>query len=95
MAPEQTSELLGEALVHLRAINAQLERLLERMPDPHAPLPEAVEWESLDGMYRTTDKAIAANWAGAIGVRVVRRAPGVTASGHQTKPAADADGQAG
>jgi hypothetical protein len=37
-------------------------------------LPEAVEWETLDGTERTTDKAMAKNWASAVGVRVVRRA---------------------
>ena len=37
-------------------------------------LGEAVEWESEDGLHRTTDKEMAKNWAPNIGVRVVRRA---------------------
>lgn len=41
---------------------------------PAEPLPEAVEWETLDGTERTTDKALARNWAANVGVRVVRRA---------------------
>lgn len=40
------------------------------------PLGVAVEWETLDGLHRTTDKAMAENWAPHVGVRVVRRAPG-------------------
>jgi hypothetical protein len=51
--------------------------ILQRLPDPSATLAEAVEWESLDGLMRTTDKAKAENWAAAVGVRVVRRATGV------------------
>lgn len=48
--------------------------ILQRLPDPSEPLAEAVEWEMLDGTARTTDKELARNWAGAVGVRVVRRA---------------------
>lgn len=60
-----------------QSVEAQLLfAILQRLPDPNAPLPEAVEWESLDGTCRTTDKDMARNWAGAIGVRVVRRAAG-------------------
>jgi len=50
--------------------------ILQRMPDPRTPLAEAVEWETLDGTERTTDKARARNWASVVGVRVVRRATG-------------------
>lgn len=75
MTPAETSELLGEVIVHLRAINATLSTLLERAPDPSAPIGEAIEWESADGLYRTTDRKMAENWAGAVGVTVVRRAP--------------------
>lgn len=58
-----------------QSVEAQLlYAILLRLPDPNAPLAEAVEWESLDGISRTTDKDMAANWASAIGVRVVRRA---------------------
>lgn len=48
--------------------------ILQRLPAPDAPLPEAVEWEMLDGTERTTDPDLARNWAAAVGVRVVRRA---------------------
>ena len=44
------------------------------------PLPEAIEWEMLDGTNRTTDKAMAQNWAANVGVRVVRRAAPPAAS---------------
>lgn len=65
-----------------QSVEAQLlYAILQRLPDPEAPLPEAVEWETLDGTERTTDKAMARNWAGAVGVRVVRRAAGVGEKG--------------
>jgi len=51
-----------------------LYQILQRLPDPNAPLPEAVEWETEDGTMRTTDKAMARNWAPHMNVRVVRRA---------------------
>jgi hypothetical protein len=67
--------------VESQSVEAQLlYAILQRLPDPSETLPEAVEWESSDGVYRTTDKAMAANWAGAIGVRVVRRAAPVQPS---------------
>lgn len=58
-----------------QSVEAQLlYAILQRLPDPSVSLPEAVEWESLDGVYRTTDRAMAENWAPNCGVRVVRRA---------------------
>jgi hypothetical protein len=47
--------------------------MTKALPEPL--LGEAVEWESLDGLYRTTEKWKAENWAPNIGVRVIRRAP--------------------
>lgn len=47
--------------------------ILQRLPHPDAVLGEAIEWESSDGLYRTTDKKVAENWASAIGVNVIRR----------------------
>jgi hypothetical protein len=47
--------------------------ILQRLPDPRAELGEVLEWESADGLYRTTDRNIAASWAARIGVTVVRR----------------------
>jgi hypothetical protein len=52
--------------------------ILQRLSAADAPLADAVEWESLDGLYRTTDKKMAENWAPNIGVRVVRRAGSAT-----------------
>lgn len=66
-------------LPRLEELVARIEDVM-KASDPSAPLAEAVEWESLDGVYRTTDKAVAENWAGAIGVRVVRRASKATGS---------------
>lgn len=58
-----------------QSVEAQLLfAILQRLPDPSAPLAEAVEWEMLDGTERTTDREVARNWASAVGVRVVRRA---------------------
>jgi hypothetical protein len=61
--------------IQSQRVEAQLlYAILQRLPDPKAPLPEAVEWESLDGLNRTTDKRIAQNMSLHGGVRVVRRA---------------------
>jgi hypothetical protein len=57
----------AKALERLTAFAALIQR-------PEAALAEAVEWETLDGIRRTTDKAIAENWATRDGVRVIRRA---------------------
>lgn len=59
-----------------QSVEAQLlYAILQRLPDQSAPLGEPVEWESSDGLYRTTDRRKAENWAANIGVTVVRRAP--------------------
>jgi hypothetical protein len=40
MTPAQTSEMLGEAVVHLRAINTHLERLLTVQSGPFKGKPQ-------------------------------------------------------
>ena len=61
------------------AVKAALERAEKAEPrsDPgwNGPMiEEAVEWESGDGLHRTTDRLMAEGWSRNIGCRVVRRA---------------------
>lgn len=62
----------------VRVLEGHAGRIEAAMQAPSECLAEAVEWETLDGTERTTDKAMARNWAAAVGVRVVRRAGGAT-----------------
>jgi hypothetical protein len=74
----QTSRALMREMVRLqREIQVDVQVIASAAVSRSEPLGEAVEWESADGLYRTTDKKIAANWAGGVGVNVVRRAHGV------------------
>lgn len=68
----------NESMLKTQSVVALLlYEILQRLPDPNQPLAEAVEWETLDGTERTTDIAVAKNWAAAVGIRVVRRAKAV------------------
>lgn len=65
----------GSALAHSTSAEAfLLYEILQRLPDPAAPLGEAVEWENEAGTQRTTDRGTADNWQAYEKVRVVRRA---------------------
>lgn len=76
----RAAEYMQSAVDQLqRALEWHADRIEAAKVSPNAPLGEAIEWESADGLHRTTDKAVAANWAPSVGVIVVRRATGGSA----------------
>lgn len=75
----RAAEYMGNTVDRLvRVLEEHASRIETAMQAPSECLAEAVEWETLDGTDRTTDKSIARNWASAVGVRVVRRAGDAT-----------------
>jgi hypothetical protein len=49
--------------------------MADSLDEPEEPLGEAVEWETEDGLMRTTDRKTAISWSSHFTMRVVRRAP--------------------
>jgi hypothetical protein len=59
----------------VKAIDRSTDSMSDCLDEPAEPLGEAVEWETEDGLMRTTDKKTAISWSSHFTMRVVRRAP--------------------